>query len=309
MKGAVIMKIAELYETVTARIIGELERGATPWVKPWRSGRGTVGGTFLPYNAGTGRPYSGVNVLILWDAAERRGYTKGSWLTFRQANDLGGSVRKGERGIAVVFIKRLARSPAGADDTEDDRPRTVLRTFRVFNLAQIDGLPEEFHEQPKHPHFSERYAAAATLVQATGARIEHGGNRACFIPALDLIALPPVGSFTSDDTYYATALHELGHWSGAKERLDRDLTGRFGSRAYAAEELVAELVSAFLCAHLGITGELRHAAYIGDWLALLRDDSRAIFTAASKASLAADYLRRFSEKAPPAESAAPDAAS
>ena len=168
----------------------------------------------------------------------------------------------------------------------------MLRQFYVFNVAQIDGLkePEIQSELPEA-----REANTETFIQKTAAQIKHGGNKACYIPSLDFVALPEFNQFRSPQHYYATALHELGHWSGAKHRLDRDLQGRFGTRKYAAEELVAELTAAFLCAHLGIEGELRHAEYIKSWIELLKRDDRAIFTASSKASQAADYLRSFSE--------------
>jgi antirestriction protein ArdC len=176
----------------------------------------------------------------------------------------------------------------------EDEERSIismLRTYSVFNVAQIEGLPEP--EAPKPVNVEHE---AQSFIKATSADIRHGGDRACFVPSKDFINLPEVWQFRDVDSYFATALHELGHWSGAKSRLDRDLSGRFRTRSYAAEELIAELAAAFLCAHLGIKGELRHAGYVQDWISLLKDDRRAIFTAASKASQAADYLRGFSER-------------
>ncbi|MGO8737597.1 ArdC family protein [Rhodoblastus sp.] len=214
-------------------------------------------------------------------------YPSHAWMTFKQALDKGAHVRKGEHGTHVVFTKPIVFK--GEDD--EIEKRSMLREYTVFNVAQIEDFA--ITETPLAPE-PERHAAVDAFIAATQADIRHGGDKACFVPALDFINLPPVSSFTSIEPYYATALHELGHWSGHKPRLDRDLTGRFGTRAYAAEELVAEFTAAFLCAHLGITGELRHAGYIEHWLDLLRHDDRAIFTAASKASQAADYLRSFS---------------
>ena len=174
----------------------------------------------------------------------------------------------------------------------------MLRTFTVFNVAQIEDLPDGLIEPVDvTPVFDDPHAKTQAFIKATAADIRHGGDRACYVSSRDFISLPPFPAFKTAESYYATSLHELGHWSGAKCRLNRDLSGRFGSRAYAAEELVAELTAAFLCAHLGIVGELRHAGYVDSWLELLRADKRAIFTAASKASQAADYLRSFSEPA------------
>jgi antirestriction protein ArdC len=166
----------------------------------------------------------------------------------------------------------------------------------------MDGLtlPEEKpREEPEV-----RYAHAQAFVDATGARINHGGDKACFIPSVDLIQMPHRASFSGEEHYHATLLHECVHWSGHEKRLNRYLKNRFGTEAYAAEELIAELGAAFLCAHLGIEGELRHAGYIQSWIKILRDDQRAIFTAASKASQAADYLRSFSDASEQADEAA-----
>lgn len=289
------MKTQDLYQTVTDRIIAELEAGAPPWLKPWKTGRANGIG-LLPRNAATAREYHGINIPILWSAADRADYPTHGWMTFKQALDLGGHVRKGEKGTHVVFTKKLTiEEQDEASGQSATRQVSMLRGYTVFNLAQIDGLPERIAEAPSPPPAGQRESRVAAFVAATGATIRHGGNTACFVPSLDLVQMPPAPAFHSPEGYAATLLHELGHWSGHGSRLDRDLSGRFGTRKYAAEELVAELTSAFLCAHLGVTGELRHAAYIENWVQLLKHDSRAIFTAASKASQAADYLRRFSE--------------
>lgn len=281
------MKVGELYQRVTQAIIRELEQGAAPWVKPWKSGGPAQAA--LPMNAASRHRYRGINVPILWGEAAAKGYPTHGWITFKQALDKGAAVRKGERGTHVVFTKRVT---VGTEDEE--KTVAMLRVYTVFNVAQIDGLVgEAVPAPPAEP--DERYAATQRFIDATGAEIRQGGDRAMFVPSRDFIALPPFGAFTDAESFFATALHELGHWAGHESRLARDLSGRFGTRQYAAEELVAELASAFLCAHLGITGELRHAGYIVDWLSLLREDDRAIFTAASKASQAAEYLRSFSE--------------
>jgi len=282
------MKIASLYEQVTNAIIADLERGAPTWVQPWKTTRRTNLG-FLPANLATRRTYSGINIPILWRAASEAGYADHAWMTFKQALALEACVRTGEKGTLIVFTKKLS-----VKEDEEDRHISMLRSYAVFNVAQIDGLPPQV-AQPEEsaPPLDDD---VQRFIDATHADIRHGGSRACFIPALDLIQLPPRAAFVSNESFRATELHELGHWSGHETRLNRDLKNRFGTQAYAAEELVAELTSAFLCAHLRIAGDLRHASYIDNWIALLKQDNRAIFTAASKASQAADFLRSFTEK-------------
>ena len=282
------MKIAELYRSVTEGIVRELATGAAPWVKPWQSGATASG--IMPVNAATGRQYRGINIPILWGDGAAKGYPSHAWMTFKQALDKGATVRKGERGTHVVFTKRVT---VGGDD--DEKTVAMLRVYVVFNVAQIDGLTDDGASLSPPDEPDGRHDAAQRFIDATGADIRYGGGEAMFVPSRDFIALPHRSSFTNEEAHDATALHELGHWSGHKSRLNRDLAGRFGTRSYAAEELIAELTSAFLCAHLGITGELRHAGYIQNWIELLTEDNRAIFTAASKASQSADYLRSFSE--------------
>ena len=278
-----------LYQEVTNRIIAELEQGAAPWVIPWRKSKAN-GASLLPHNPVTGARYRGINIPILWAKQSDRGYGGNAWVTYKQAKGKGAQVRKGEKATEIVFTKKLKVKDR---ETEDEKQISMLRSYYVFNLEQIDGLTIE--EVPELPDDKTRHHKAECFIAATGATIRHGGNEACFIPSLDLIEMPPFGAFKTPEGYYATTLHELGHYSGHTTRLDRKLDGRFGTRAYAAEELIAELTSAFLCAHLGIKGELRHTGYLAKWVELLRHDERAIFTAAAKAQQAADYLRTFSE--------------
>jgi antirestriction protein ArdC len=286
-RGGRVMSVAQLYQTVTDRIIAELEQGVVPWVQPWKT-TAANGTGLLPSNAVTGRGYHGINIMILWGARHRRGYAANQWLTYKQASEKGGQVRKGEKATEVVFTKKLM-----VKDGEDEKQISMLRGYHVFNVNQVDGLPEPSIAMLHDPELMDE--RADTFIKATKAVVRHGGSEACFIPSLDVIQMPPFGSFKIAEGYWATLLHEAGHWSGHKSRLDRNLEGRFGTRAYAAEELVAELTSAFLCAHLGITGELRHAGYIKNWIELLKHDERAIFTASAKAQQAADKLRSFSE--------------
>lgn len=298
-RAAVSVKI---HEEVTAKIVAELETGVVPWVKPWKNG---AAGQCMPVNAATNRAYRGVNILTLWAAAIGGGYPLPRWLTFRQGQALGGFVRKGEKATPVVLVKKVTFGDEhkGAADEADATTKqvTMLRNFWVFNVAQLAELPPHLYAAPAAEQEGERHARAEAFLKATGADVRHGGHRACYIPSADRINLPPFGSFDGPEHYYATSLHEHCHWSGHGTRLDRDLSGRFGSHAYAAEELIAELTAAFLCAELSIEGQLRHAEYIGSWLELLRSDAKAVFTAASRASESADYLRSFSGSAEPGE--------
>jgi antirestriction protein ArdC len=275
--------MSNVYETVTTRIIAELEQGTAPWAKPWK-GSGIAD---LPYNALTGRRYNGVNVLLLWDATLTRGYHHASWLTFLQAKALGGQVKKGEHATAILF----AGSSTKKDEAGEEEKHRFLRFHSIFNVEQVGGLPERFTSIQTPRPLDEALIEAEDFIAALGADVRHGGNMAAYSPALDCILLPHREQFESDAHYAATKLHEHGHWTGHKSRLDRDLTGRFGDQAYAGEELIAELTAAFLCAELAIPGQLRHPEYIGSWLKVLGKDTRAIFTAAGKATEAANYMR------------------
>lgn len=281
----------DLYADVSARILAELEKGAAPWVKPWRA----TPGMNHPHNARTNRPYSGCNIVLLWIATSANNWTSPRFLTFKQALDLGGHVRKGERGTRVYFVKQLRVRDRTEAEGSDEAQRTIsmLREFTVFNVAQCDGLPANItNPQPLPPrHNDNRDPAAEAFLNTTGAEIREKGDRAVYYPGPDFIGMPSFASFKDADHYYATNFHELGHWTGHKARLDRDMRGRFGDKHYAAEELVAELTSAFLCAEFSIDGDLRHAGYIASWIDLLKKDPRAFMTAASKAQAAADYLR------------------
>jgi len=283
-----------LYDEVTATIIGQLEGGIFPWVQPWSASAAGIG---LPRNAVTGRAYSGINVLILWGAVIEDGYAAQDWLTFRQALAAGGCVRKGERGRTIFYADRFTPKDREGHEQggEGDEVRSIpfLKRFTVFNVAQCDGLPERFTAAPAPLPEREPHEEAEALIDASGADFRVGGAEAYYTPTLDFVAVPPQPAFHQKIDYYRTALHELGHWTGHKSRLDRDQSGGFGTPAYAREELCAELASAYLCAALGIEPSVRHADYLGHWLTVLRSDNRAIFKAASHASKAADYLLAF----------------
>lgn len=272
-----------LYKEVTDRIVNQLKAGVVPWQKTW-SGKGFG---IMPRNAVTGRAYSGVNVLLLWSRAQESGYSAPLWLTFKQAQEAGGKVRKGEKSEVVVFVSAIEK--------ENEKGETYripfLKAFNVFNVAQIDGLPQTIDPKPIPQNEEDRIAEAEQFLASTGANIRHGESRAYFRPVGDLINLPPFETFTSASAYYATAFHELTHWTGAEARLNRTFGKRFGDQAYSAEELVAELGSAFLCAEFGFDTKGNDAAYIDHWIKFLTDHDQAIVAAASAASKACDYLR------------------
>lgn len=283
--------VQTLHDTVTTRIIAELEQGRFPWVQPWAS---SSGGTplGLPQNASTGRTYSGINILLLWSAAIEQGRPSQRWLTFKQALALGGSVRKGEKGTMVVyadtFVPKAEQEKASASG-EDARRVGFLKRFTVFHVDQCDGLTADPDAAPL-PGRTEILPQVDAVIAATGADIRIGGDMAFYSPSHDFIQVPPQQAYFEPTDWFRTVLHELGHFSGHSSRLNRDFSGRYGSEAYAREELVAELCSAFLCAELGVVPTVRHADYLGAWLSILKGDSRAIFQAASLASKAADFV-------------------
>jgi antirestriction protein ArdC len=283
---------ATLYGEVTGRIISELEAGRVPWVQPWDGAKGGVG---MPRNAGTGRRYSGINVLTLWERLFERGFASQGWLTYRQAQALGGIVRKGETGTTVCYADRFTPKGGEGEERGDGEARQIafLKRFTVFNVDQCEGLPTDIAEIATPLGERDILPAAEALMVASGARISIGGGEAYYMPALDRIQLPPQQAFYDQINFYRTALHELGHWSGHASRLDRLGGGNPQGEDYAREELVAEMCSAFVCAELGIQPTARHADYLACWLSVLRDDSRAIFRTASAASKAADYLLAF----------------
>jgi antirestriction protein ArdC len=287
----------DLYQLVTDRIVAALEAGTPPWVRPWHAATDPV-----PMNAETRRLYRGVNFLTLAIEAQTRGYPRNCWLTYRQATALGAQVRKGEHGTPVVFWKlRTVNTKAEA---EDQRVVPLLRCYTVFNTAQIDGLPRTMAQPlPSVPAWQSD-DVAELLIATSGAEIRHGGSKAFYTPDNDYIQLPPQATFAHASGYYATTLHELVHWTGHRSRLDRRLGGRFGDEAYAAEELIAELGSAFLCAHCRVEGQLQHASYVSNWLRVLRSDKRAIFVAGTKAQNAADFLLTRSTETASAEALA-----
>lgn len=280
----------DVHGRITEAIVADLERGVRPWTKPWSTGDGRITRP-LRHN---GVPYSGINVVLLWSEAVARGFASSIWMTFRQAAELGGHVRKGETGSTVVYADRMRRVERDEDGEEIEREIPFLKAYTVFCVDQIADLPAHFYgrQQPLlHP--ARRIAAAESFFAATGADIRSVGAEACYVIGLDRIHMPPFEHFRDPESYYATLGHECIHWTRHPGRLDRDLgRERFGDEGYAREELVAELGAAFLCADLGLSLEPRpdHARYIAAWLAVLRHDRRFIVGAAAHAQRAVDYL-------------------
>jgi len=262
-----------LHDAVTNRIIRELEGGCFPWVQPWVSSGSTPLG--LPKNASTGRSYSGVNILLLWFAAIEQGRPSQRWLTFKQALALGGNVRKGEKGTMVVyadtFVPKAEHEKASASG-EEARRVGFLKRFTVFHVDQCEGLAADPDAAPL-PGRTDVLSHVEEVIAATGAEFRIGGDMAFYAPSHDYILVPLQEAYFEPINWYRTKLHELGHWTGHASRLNRDFSGKRGDEAYAREELVAELCSAFLCAELGVAPTVRHPDYLGAWLAILKADN------------------------------------
>lgn len=282
-----------VYATITSKIMAMIEAGAGSYKAPWHAPEGIAS---LPVNATTHAEYRGVNVLSLWIDARQRGYPSSLWASYQQWRKIGAQVRKGERGSMVVFYKRVEARPFEAEDHEPGTKLHFLaRASFVFNAAQVDGFEPDV---PAPASVFDRIGEVEAFVEAVRATVRHGSSMARYRRDTDSIEMPQREWFTGSGTrsaaesYYAVLLHELIHWSGAPHRLNREFGKRFGDKAYAFEELVAELGAAFMCAVFGISTEPRpdHAAYVSSWLDVLSRDPRAIFTAASKAQEAFEHL-------------------
>lgn len=286
------------YAEVTARIIAALENGPPPWRRPWDPTRAESGG---PVNGVSGHRYRGINTLLLGMAPQALATGDPRWLSFKQAQERGWRVRKGERASTAYFFKRVelrgtgdtGRTDETARDGEGTRTVPVLRSYPVFHASQVDGIPSYVPPTPAEASWRTPEAASVILVRS-GARLEEGGDRAFYSPAADLIRMPPRAAFEGVGPWAATLLHELGHWTGHPSRLDRNLSGRFGSAAYAMEELRAEIASAFVGAQLGLPADVpQHASYVDSWLQVLRRDQREVFRAAADAQRIADFVLGF----------------
>lgn len=294
----------DIYESITNQIVAAIERGAEKFVMPWhQKGENAL---FMPVNATSGKAYRGVNILALWAIAEHRGYSSGEWATFKQWTEAGAKVRKGEKGAHVVFWSTYEKNGEGGDsDAEangaEKETGMFAKAYTVFNANQVDGYSPK--EQPATSPVAEcpddPIPECDLFFQNLGIDLRHGGDQAFFDALSDHVQMPNFKDFFSAQDYYSTLAHESTHWTGAKSRLDRDMTGRFGNAKYAMEELVAELGAAFTMSNLGLASMPRtdHASYVQSWLKVLKNDKRAIFAASSKAQQAADYMLNL-QKAP-----------
>jgi antirestriction protein ArdC len=266
--------MSNIAQTITDSIIKQLESGVAPWVKPWNSN-----GIDAPYNPVAKRYYNGINFIQL---SMMPGSTH-NWVTYKQAQSVGAQVRKGSKGVQVIYF-----SPLEVKDKVSDEIKKIpmLKTYTVFNADQVDGLELP---APAERNMNETIQSCEAFIKAQRALIKFGGNRAFYVPSADYIQLPGLDQFKSSADYYATTLHELSHWTGHESRLNRDFSGRFGNEAYAFEELVAELGSAMLCAHLKLDGQLQHSSYIASWLKVLKDDPKNILKASALAQKILNY--------------------
>ncbi|WP_132077600.1 ArdC family protein [Sinorhizobium americanum] len=286
--ASVSAKRADVYSRITAEIIAAIEQSTGEWRAPWFHNGTNIA---RPTNVASGKRYRGINTLALWAAGFAAGYDNGLWGTYKQWQDAGAQVREGERSTTVVLWREIqaSRQADNDDDGGDGHRRMFARAFSVFNVAQVDD-----YERPHSPVLpeSERLAHAEAFIANLGVKTVFCGSEAYYRPSADTVFMPPFASFRDPASFYGVWLHENGHASGAKHRLDRDLSGRFGSAAYAAEECCVEILSGLVLADLGIAHHPRpdHAAYVASWLEVLKDDPKAIFTAASKAQQAADWM-------------------
>jgi len=286
----------DLYADITNRIVSQLEQGVRPWHQPWNA-KHKAGNISRPLR-NTGQPYQGVNVLVLWLTAYERSYTCPIWMTFQQAKVMNAFVKKGEKGTAVVYANTFEKTETDKATGEEHTAKIpFLKSYTVFNAEQIEGLPGHYTALAEgQKNLSERLDFAEEFFTNTEAETRHGGNRAFYSPSQDFIQLPPFESFENRESYYSTRAHESIHWTKHERRLNRSFDSkRFGDDGYAIEELVAELGAAFLSADLGIAPEVmpEHASYLEAWLKVLKADKKAIFTAASHASRAVEYLHQF----------------
>ena len=295
----------DTYTRVTNKIIAELEAGTRPWHRPW--GAEHLAGRVIRARRHNGTPYKGINTIMLWAASAVQGYAAPIWMTYKQAQELGGQVRKGSKGETVVYANKMTKTETDKNGQDHEVAIPFMKGYCVFNVEQIDDLPDHYYA-PAAPVLDpvQRIDQAEAFFSATAADVRHGGSRAYYELLSDRIQMPPFEAFVDVESYYSTLAHECTHWTRHPKRLNRDFgRKRWGDAGYAQEELVAEIGAAFLCADLGLSPETRkdHADYIASWLSVLKTDKRAIFSAAAHAQRAADYLHALSSR-PAARAAA-----
>ena len=286
----------DVRQVITDKIVSLIEDGGAETLKRWAASAAAGG---IPVNAATGIGYRGANVLVLLIEAMERGYSAQRWMTYKQAQAMGGQVRKGEKSVMCAYWSSASYSKKeegnDAEELEQGKSKSVLwcKPFYLFNVAQIDGLPDDMYKAPTAERFDHSpIESAEKMIAASGATVRHGFSGAFYTRKDDYIAMPDRESFYTAEAYYATLTHELTHWTGHASRLDREFGKRFGDEAYAFEELIAELGAAFLAAEIGFIDETiaGHADYVAGWLTVLKNDKNAIFTAAKKAGEASEYL-------------------
>ncbi|WP_234498157.1 ArdC family protein [Vibrio maritimus] len=281
----------DFYQEVTNQIIEALEQGIKPWSCPWEVSQASG----IPSNFSTHSEYQGMNIMLLWMSAQMHRFSSSQWLTFKQAKALGGQVRKGEKGTHIFFYKTVEKTGVNEKGKEVEESYPMLKTYCVFNLDQVEGIERPVTIEAQDNHDIETLDNVEAFIAQTGASISYHGQKAYFRPSTDEIVIPERERFHHTADLYATIMHELTHWTGHWSRLNRESKGRFGSKDYAFEELVAELGAAFLMADFGITGDVQHESYIASWLEVLKNDKRYIFKAAAQASKAHQYLKAFEE--------------
>ena len=280
------MRVADLYQQTTDRIIQQLQDGVPIWTKPWKDSH-IKGVGMIPTNLVTGRLYSGSNILLLWMTATLRGYSSLQFCTYNQANAMGARVKKDEKSTPVIFTKHVLKKDEASGE---DKAKTVVKTYSVFHVSQLEGVKDEYLHEQQPLDLESQPHRVREFVAGTGIDVRFGFNQACYVPSQDFVKMPAFGAFEDETAFTGVLSHECIHATSHEKRLDRQLGKRFGDERYAFEELIAEIGSAFLCARLGYQPSFRSASYIESWLKVLKADNRAIFSAASYAGHAADWL-------------------
>ena len=277
----------DIYQQITNQIIQDLEKGLPVWETPWQ--KGFMG---FPVNAFSKNFYSGINTLILWLRQSQAGFETSQWLTFLQVKRLGGTIKKGEKATSAIFYQKLLIEDEEKEKKEEEKTIHHFRTYALFNLSQTKGLEKliKKHSSKQKPVFKD-VKKAEELIKKSQAKIAFAPiDKACYIPKQDKILMPQKAQFKTQEGFYSTMFHELSHWTAHKSRLDRPIQNKQGSKAYAFEELIAEISASFICCHLGFEYSTQHSSYVKSWLEVLKEDKKAIFKASSKAQKATQFI-------------------